>query len=421
MIVLVPVAALAPAAAQELPSKTTPATVPLYQMPRPDYDPPGITLASFLFSPKISETLEYDDNIFASDIHGADDFVNAAEEDLGFASQWSRHSLTATLSSIQQTYGNFSSEDANTYNAQGSGRLDITGDAFLQLDGGFIQQPQKRGAFEASIAGGGRAIYNTSTGSLSFNQTLNRWTEQVQAAVQQIAYVAAVNNNRSNVLQTYRDRISYGLTDQYNLFVDASYALESWVKRPGLRNLQSIETMVGASVEIPTLIDAELSIGALRQSYDDPALGTLLTPVVNGQVTWNLLPLTSIVGSVSRTVRGTESFCTGNNSLCQNLPGGARLNTVERTIASIGAQHELWHDLLGEIKFGYEHDVFDAVNLIDDTYAVTADARYMINRDLEADIEYVHTARTANLPFVFIYNSGPYTENTVTLAIKTAF
>src|SRR5215472_5021440 len=47
------------------PGAAQPTTVPLYQMPRPDYDPAGIRLDTFLLLPTLSEQFGYDDNIFA--------------------------------------------------------------------------------------------------------------------------------------------------------------------------------------------------------------------------------------------------------------------------------------------------------------------------------------------------------------------
>ena len=418
-------AASSPAGAGGWPRESTPLTVSLYEAPNPDYSPPGINLDSFLISPTFSETAAYDDNIFASDRNVAGDFVNTTNEGVAIASQWSRHSLIGHLYSAQQVYADHSAESANTYDADASGRLDITGDSFLQLDGGFIQQPQLRASPESSTSGTGRPLYNTSNGTLNFDQRLNRWVERAQANVVRIDYITAGNGGRDAVTQTYGDRVSYDISDQFSLFVQASYAHRDWDVRPSERNFDTFTGLAGVSIEIPTIVEADIGVGALRQSYANSAFQTLVAPTATVQVTWNVLPLTSALANIDRTVTGTETFCGEKSGVCQNsgnpqqvTPGTGQRNTLAMTIAEIGAQYEFWHDLLGAVRFRYERDEFDFNNLVDDTYAVSANGRYLINRNLEADLDYTYRVRTANLPNDRTFNSGPFNENVIAVSLK---
>lgn len=411
--------------AQEWPRESTPPTLPVYQMARPGYDPIGISLDSFLIFPSVSETAAYDDNIFASDRKVADDFVNTTNEAVALASQWSRHSLSGHLYTAQQVYAGHPSEDANTYGADASGRLDVTGDSFFQLDGSFIQQPQQRASPEASNVTTGRPIYNTSDGRLNFVQRMNRWLERVQGYAQRTDYVTSGNTSRNNLTQTYSDRLSYDLSEELSLFVQGSYELRDWDVRPAERNFDTLTGLVGVTAAIPTVVEADFGVGVLRQTYSNSAFKTLVAPAVNGQVTWNVLPLTSILASVSRTVTGTETFCGSQAGVCQTTTGAqpatagaGQRNTLATTLGEIGAQHEFWHDLLGSIRFRYEQDVFDFNNLVDNNYEAATNARYLINRYLEADLNYAYRARTANLPDDRTFNSGPYTENVISVTLK---
>jgi len=93
---------------------------------------------------------------------------------------------------------------------------------------------------------------------------------------------------------------------------------------------------------------------------------------------------------------------------------------LELTSAELGVQHEFWHNILGEARFRYERDKFDFVNLIDNNYSMNLDGRYLISQNFEFDLTFAHNVRNANLPNVLLYNTGPYTENTVSFAIKAA-
>jgi hypothetical protein len=45
-------------------------------------------------------------------------------------------------------------------------------------------------------------------------------------------------------------------------------------------------------------------------------------------------------------------------------------------------------------------------------------ARYLINRFLKIDLDYLYRDRDANLPADRAFNSGPYTENVVSMTLR---
>ncbi|HUN50666.1 MAG TPA: outer membrane beta-barrel protein, partial [Candidatus Sulfotelmatobacter sp.] len=412
---------------QTWPSQSTPPTVPLYNLPRPDYDQPGIAVGSFLVLPSASEVATYDDNIFASEQSRAGDFVNTTNESIAAASQWSRHSLSGRLYSAQQAYASHGSENANTYGAEGSGRLDITGQSFLQLDGSFVQQPEQRGALQASTNLATRPVFNTTTGRLTYDQSFNYWEERAQASVQDVDFITGGNEFRDGSVYTVRNRVVFKLSEELGAFIEGSNAWQDWDLNPSQRNSDNLTGLIGISAQIPTVIQGELGIGVLRESYSNSAFKPLVTPALTGSLTWNILPLTSIVASAQRTVVGTETFCNAATGICQISSGAStpvvtafssQRNTFQSTGGQIGVQHEFWHNILGEANVAYEHDVFDFNGLVDDTYVLSGDVHYLLNRYSEIDFNFAHTQRTANLSADRTFNSGPYTDNIVFLTLK---
>jgi hypothetical protein len=425
--VILPVLALVlpgAAAAEVWPRETTPATVPVYEIGRPDFDPPGIFLGDFLIRPSATETAAYDGNIFASHRKVVGDFVNTTREELAFDSQWSRHRLGGRLYTAQQVYAGHPGEDADTFGAEASGRLDVTRDLFFDLEGGFVQQPQQRAAPEATVNRTGRPIYDTGNGTLGFVQRLNRLVERAQVSVVRIDYVTAGNTARDSVTTTVRDRVSYDLSERISLFLQVSYALRDWDVRADERNFDTLTGLAGVTVSIPTVVEADIGVGALRQTYANAAFAPLVAPAVNGHVTWNMLPLTTILADVSSTVTGTETFCGARAGTCQTdggpplAPGTGQRNTLETTEAQIAAQHEIWHDLLGEVRLRYQHDAFGFNDLVHDTYSANANLRFLINRHLEADFDYTFRKRDANQPDNTTFNSGAFTEHIIGISLR---
>jgi hypothetical protein len=134
-----------------------------------------------------------------------------------------------------------------------------------------------------------------------------------------------------------------------------------------------------------------------------------------------------LTASANRTVTGLETFCDGVtiSPACSVLSGGeltalqSQRGALDVSSAELGLQHEFWHNLLGQLRFRFEQDKFDPVDLMDRNFAVNLGARILVNRNMELDISYDLNIRTANQDLL-LYNSGPYHANMVSLALKAA-
>src|SRR5689334_14368812 len=100
-----------PLIAQVAPAEIPAATVPIYQLARPDYDPIGIRLGNFLLFPSASGNAAFDDNIFASEQHLASDFISTSTEQLTVTSQLAPIDLRLHLLATQELYTQHSSNN----------------------------------------------------------------------------------------------------------------------------------------------------------------------------------------------------------------------------------------------------------------------------------------------------------------------
>lgn len=410
------------------PNPTLPQTLAVYDMSRPEYAPLGVPLGSFLFFPTASEAAAYDDNIFASDRRVASDLVNTTEEGMAIQSQWSQHSLSGQFFTAQQVYGGHSTEDADTYSGTVSGRYDISGEAFVEFDGHISQQPQSRAAAEAlSSNGGERPVYDDYLPQVTYEQQFGPWNERAQGGFEKRSFTTSDALTFSYMEPTYRNRVTYDFTDRLGVFFDATFSQRQWNVSPEFRNSDSFTGLGGIAYQVPTVIDAELGIGGLRETFENSAFSNLNRPVLRGYITWNVLPLTTVLATANRTVTGTEFFCLPNATTCQTASGltpvtgstrvGSR-NTMSATDATLGVQHEVYHNLLGGLQFNYARNVFDLDDLIDNTFEVVGSGRYLVNQNFELDFDYTHRLRSANQPFNFTFNSGPFNENILMLTLK---
>ena len=406
-----------------------PAVTPIYHMPRPYYEPARIELGSFLLAPAVTEMLAGDDNIFATGERRAGDVIFTTSEDATLQSQWRSDSALLRLDHAYQSYLSHATENANTYGSQGDFRFAVSDSAWVEFQAAFAQQPQERNSAQADRLSLKRPIYNTIPVAASYGQDWNRWHNVLTAGMTQIAYISQAEAQRSAMKWRYRDRLSYALTADTWSFLQVSYSTQNWLLNPGRRNFNTLNATAGVNFQIADMIDGELGAGVLRQAYRFSGFADLVTPTFGGHLNWNILPLTSLLVSGERTVTGLETFCDAGNILanpvCAALSGttlstlGNQLGALELTEAEIGLQHEFWHDLLGEIRFRYERDQFDPLDLVDKNYSVNVGSRFLINRNLELDLSYALNIRTANKN-ILLYNSGRYQANMATLALKAA-
>ncbi|HJT44112.1 MAG TPA: outer membrane beta-barrel protein [Rhizomicrobium sp.] len=504
-------AAMMPAAGQAVLQPTVSPVNSVYQMARPQYETPGLEIGSFLLVPSLTQTLTYDDNIFASDIHRVSDLISNTSESVLLRSQWRRHGVTVRLFSSQQSYLDHGNENGNVYGTEANTRLDISDMARVEVDAGFVQQPQKRNSAQADRAALSRPVYNTVTGAMRYIHNWDRFRNTAEIGFMKTVYIDDDDAARSAVRWRYRDRLSFAVAGDTWAFLQAMYSTQNWRQSPQTRNFDSWTALAGFNTQISDLMDAELGVGMLRQQYSFSGFKDLVVPIFSGSLTWNILPLTTVSASAERTVSGLEVFCdrslgsfpcaalagrsipgllqdlntyTGCQSgLCHDNPAthyagilrqasrglfglpagtivavppefqgvfgaagvgvkeafqnfealrsalmrysrgnqnflfGDQRGSLTTTSAEIGVQHEFWHNLLGELQFRYEQDKFQPAGLINQNYIVTVDGRYLINRNMELGLSYTYHIRTAN-DDTLQFNSGPYRENTVSLALK---
>lgn len=416
-----------PATAEEAPSRP-PNVTPVYQVPRPAYDAPGIVLGDFLLSPSFPQTLTYNDNIYASDRHVASDLIVTTGQDLNIQSQWRSGGVGLHLYHDHDLYADHSPENANTYGVESTFRLDVDKDAFLQLDAGIVQQPQKRNSPQADRLALSRPLYNTIPVSLHYSQDWGAWHNNAEAGFLQTAYISRSDASRSGIQARYRDRLSYGLSGDTWTFLQVTYSTQDWNLLGPLRNFDTLSVIAGFSVQLADLVDIELGGGLLRQSFVFSGFPNLVTPTFSGHLVWNILPLTTLSASADQGVSGLESVCGAprfSDPACVGLlanlflsSGGLR-GSLETTSMEVGIQHEFWHDILGQARFRFVQDRFEPVDLLDRTYTVDLGARFLINRNMQLDVGYALNIRTANQD-ILLYNSGPYQGNIVSMTLKAA-
>lgn len=410
---------------------------PVYDLPRPYYDAAGLQLDNFLIKPSLTNTLTFDNNIFASEVHRANDEYNTTYEQIDIDSQWESNTLFLTLQSSQEVYYQHAKEDANLYRGEFVDELQLSPTSSVQIYGVGGQIPELRASLIALFPDENRPIYNLWGGSITYTQIAGPIVEQFRAGMDQIAFIYAADIFASHTDRLLADRLTYDGRGFLNPFIEAGYVRNDQLFHPFDQSFQNLSVLLGLHGFVNTAIDAEAAAGLQQETYTNPLFHPLLAPIIYAKILWNFLPLTSLIGTVTFANAGVESFCNAA-PLCEVNDLGViepvpstgpdsndlfvtHRSTLRKFNSRFFMQHEIWHDFMVEAGFEYDHYDFSLNNLIDDDTVFTTDLRYLINRFSEARISYFHHGRSANFPTDYTYNTGPYAEDQVMMAVKLQY
>ncbi len=199
----------------------------------------------------------------------------------------------------------------------------------------------------------------------------------------------------------------------YEAFVRAAYSevnyydeLDSAGKD---RDNQGYEVVAGVAVDFGGILFGDFFAGYMRREYDtDTGVGNLpkvLGPTVGADITWNVTPLTTFIGTIKREIResttgdGMGSFASGRFV----------------TTAGVSAQHELLRNLLLGANVSYSDDDYKGIDRNDNVLQFGLNANYMMHRNLYLRAGYKYRAKDSDVA------GADYVENVVFVRLQVQY
>jgi hypothetical protein len=311
----------APTPAIPAPETTLPERQSVLERARPDYDPLGIRMGSFLVFPLARLAEAYDSNVFATTTNKKDDFYTILSPSVAVQSDWNVHSLGFRASSDTKRYASLVSENVTNFAVRGDGRYDILRDIYANAGAGYQLLHEDRSSPD-SVNGKQPVEYHVTSANLGYVHEPGRLGARVNAIVDSYSFNNATSSTGANIDQHARDRIVYSMTPRlsyeivpgYHAFVQGSGNGRDYVRKFDAQGFQRSskgwEADVGTAIDFTHVINGEVFAGYLSQSYDDSRLKTASGFAFGGNLLWNVTQLTSIRGTVARTVEETTQFTT---------------------------------------------------------------------------------------------------------------
>jgi hypothetical protein len=402
-----------------LPPSPTVAVVPTLPVPRrlPSEDTPfapvGVDVGTLRLKPFVETGLGFDSNPNRQSVGvTASPFVQT-EGGVGITSLWSQHSLTADLRGGYTDYFRLPIANHPDASAVVDGRIDVTRDTKIDLEGRFALSTQTPGSPQLAVPGATFIVnrpsivsYGTTAG---VSQTFNRLTLGLKGTFDRFSYEDATLSDGSTLALSTENYNAYGLTARaaYELtpglipFVEATGDMrhhDSLLDVYGYeRNSTGISGRAGSTFEISRMLTGDLSAGYANRHYVDQRLPDLNGPTVDGTLTWTATPLTTLTAKA-------------NTYLSETTQAGTS-GAISRTV-SLQLAHALFRNLTLTGVVSYTNNDYVGEPIHENYYAGQIKADYSITRDIILRASYTHSR------LVSTYAASSYTDDTVQVGVR---
>jgi hypothetical protein len=365
--------------------------IPVQNRRQPDYRPLNLRAGSFFIAPQMSVEGIYDSNVFARNENEDSDIYTVLRPAIGARSDWSRHALNVGAALEAGLYSDFSDNNYIDLDANLGGRVDITRNDVITPTLSVSRGHEGRDDPESDRVGRNDDItqfWEYLLGA-SYRHDFNRFYGIVRGDVTRISYEEAGDvSNADRDRYRYRTGIRFGYKPvaRFDGYIDAAYR---WVRYDTSTDNNDNEAYIlraGVGVDITSILFGDLYVGYESVDYDADDRDDASTPIVGGELTWNVTPLTSIIFDSQVDIRETRVRQDGEQA-------SGRL----RADFALNVWHELLRNLLVNGFVQYVRDDFEGIDRTDDTYRLGTRLRYLVNRNFSLDGGYTFVTRDSDV------------------------
>jgi hypothetical protein len=377
---------------------------------RPELDPLGVRLGSFLLYPKMTLGETFTDNVFATEDNTDSDFITSLRPELSLESDWRNHALNFSTGMDKGFYASETDEDYLDFFAETDGRVDVTRDISVTGAGGVSRNHEARSDPD-DFGGKKPTIYYLYDAAAAYNQRFGRFRTTLSGDFTRFDYENAPgeiqNQDRDRNVYAGALRLGYEIQPQYEAFVRFTGNRRLYDTTPddvGIeRDSYGVEGVAGVALDLGGILFGDVFAGYLTQQYDDNDLDSPQGFTFGGSLDWNVTTLTTLSFTVAQTIRETTEE-------------GA--SSYRQTLGTIQADHELLRNLLVNANFSIGNNDYDGISRNDYIYTAGVGVRYLMNRWFYVNAGYRFTRRDSDdAPG----GDADYTENAVLISLEGQF
>lgn len=379
----VPALGSAPVAAGPIPYPA--AVAPLVAVPRKPpteedpYDPAGIRVGTFMLKPALETSSGYDTNP-ARLPGGQGSWFYVVAPELLVRSDWDRHQLNADLHSSYSEYPSVALADRPLVDAKVDGRIDITRDAQIDLQGRYLLSTDYPGSPNLPAGIAKLPIFQTVGGTVGGTERFDRLEVSLKGAIDYTAYQDSLLTDGTSSSNKDRDYTQYsavlrgsyeltpGLKPFAELYADTRVHVLPVDRNGEMRDSDGLVPSIGTTFELSRKLTGSVSVGYEDRTFKDPGLPNVRGLLVNGSLIWIATGLTT----VKLTAKAIEA-----ESVLPQTSG------VLSRDAGIEVDHAFRRWLIGTAKFGLGIDDYVGAGRIDHRYSASLGLAYKLNRSVQ--------------------------------------
>lgn len=360
--------------------------------PRPDYQAPGIRAGSFLLYPKLTPSVESNDNIFAQKSVTTSDTIWRVQPELVLSSDWNIHAVSLFARGSLNRYSKNDSENTDDYSVGANGRLDIARDSAINAGLSFSKSTEPRTSPDSATGAIEPTRYEQTSGNVSIFKEFNRLKLSGRVGSDKFNY-EDVATKTAKVDQDYRDRTEsaisgradYAVSPDTALFIEVVGNTRNYrLDKPAValtRDSKGVNVYGGANFELSALLRGEIGLGYMKQDYKDATQKDVSGFGARGQVEWFPSELTTVTLSGSRTIKDSAAFKV-TSYISNNL--------------SLRVDHELLRNVLLAANVGSSTDDYQGSTRQDKVTTAGFRATYLVNHNVGVTAGYAYEKRTTS-------------------------
>lgn len=357
--------------------------VSVRERPRPDYEAVGIKTGGFTLYPRVTASIEGNDNIYATPNNEKSDAIWRVKPEAALRSDWSRHALNAFASASINRYTDFDTENTEEYTIGANGRLDIVRGANITGALQYQKLTEPRTSPDSPQAAVKPIEYSLITGNLTGVKEFNRIRLTGRLIDKDFDYDDARSASGAVIDQDVRDRnevyyggkVEYAVSPDTALFVSVLGNDKNYDLTTAGRDSKGYVATVGANFELSQLVRGEVEVGYMDQSYDLSTFADVNGLNAKGQIEWFPTQLATVTFNGARTIE--ESVASGSQGYISSNLG-------------VTVDYELLRNVLlsGGVNGG--KDNYQTIDREDKRTGANLSATYLLNRRVGLVLAYTY-------------------------------
>lgn len=372
------------------------------------YSAVGLRRGAFVFYPTVETGYKYTDNVLQTSTNKMAAHGLTIAPGLRIQSNWSRHSLRASLQGEYILYNKKASPDHQEYDVSVDGRIDIRHGTTIDLSFGLAKASDPGGANQA--IGGAEISDETSYRASSvFTHKFNRLSFALRGGFETQEYSDVELSGGGTQTNGDRDYTEYdlGLRTSYEFspvltgFVATNFQPRRYKQKVddnGLqRNSNGYEVLFGGVINYDALWKGEAAVGYAWRRFVDPSFENAGALVFKTALTWQPSRITKVSFKLDSEIEETS---VSTAAAVNSYTAGVRVDHAFREhLTGFGAVDFTLRDFLGSAQQ-------------EQVWKLSSGFEYFLNRSVSLLGIYDHERLNTN------QTSGDYTVNTVSLKVK---